>query len=107
MASGADQIVPLVADVGADAVHRLGDLVGGMTRDIFCQGSGKHFASGATRPAGEPLDLLEYLVRNRYRRFHTKSITGSGIVQCRTLLWPIGGPSQTFPRACGVYVMAV
>ena len=75
-----DEGVPLSlgANPLADAIHRLGDFVWSMARNVLHESGAVYLASGSTGAAGEPLDLVEYLIRNRDSGFHTGSITAGG-----------------------------
>jgi len=72
---GSNESVLPVFDALAHAVHRLGYLIGRMACDVFLERGAVHLAPGLARTASEPFDVLEDLVRNRNRSFHTQSIT--------------------------------
>jgi hypothetical protein len=103
VAGGTDEGVGLTMQRGAHTIHRLGHLIGGMTRNILPQCRAEHLASGPSRAAGEPLGLLEHIVWNGDRRFHTRSITAQergskqqSVVGVRQVVRRQGNSTQEF-----------
>ena len=63
--------------VRADAVHGLGHLVRTVPSDVFPESAAEDMTSRLPGPPCQAFRLLEDLVRNRHRCFHTSSITTS------------------------------
>jgi len=74
---GGDEFVFLLADVFQSLIDGGGNLVGRVPGHVFTQSRTEYFASRSLGATGKTLDLLEYLVRDGNRRFHTRSITVS------------------------------
>ena len=64
-----------VADLGECSVHRLGHTIGSVSGHVLREGSAIHLTSGAFHPPCQLFSFLEYVIRNRDRYFHTRSIT--------------------------------
>src|SRR5262249_10709200 len=69
------EIVPFTFDNRAYAVDPLGDLLRGMAHNVFPKGGAEHGAARSLGAPGQSFDLVEYVIGNGYRRFHTMSIT--------------------------------
>ncbi len=63
------------ADVNANAIHRFHHIVGRVACQVFPDRIAKKLAAGPFGAPGQPLRAFEDIVWNRYRCFHTKSIT--------------------------------
>src|SRR5438128_1572220 len=63
--------------LGARPVHRLRDLVRRVARQVLLERIAEEPAARLLGPAGQPLRSLVDLIRDRYRCFHTISITTS------------------------------
>lgn len=63
------------ADLSANPIHRFRHVIGRMTRQILFQSIAKELAAGPFGASSQPFHPFEDVVWNRYRRFHTKSIT--------------------------------
>ena len=68
--------IVFLANLAANAIHRVGDLIVGMACDVFVQRRRIHLTPGALVSLCQSLGALENVVRNGYSRFHTNSITG-------------------------------
>ena len=72
---GRDELVGRRAELGADLIHCLGNLLGGVAGEVLLQGVAEKLAS---RPLGLPGQFFcapKNVVWNRHGRFHTQSIT--------------------------------
>jgi hypothetical protein len=63
------------ADLSANTIHGLRHVVGRVTRQILLQSIAKKLVAGTFGALSQPFGLFEDVVRDRYRCFHTKSIT--------------------------------
>lgn len=63
------------ADVNANAIHRFRHIVGRVACQVFPDRIAKKLAARAFGAPSQPLRAFEDIVWNRYRCFHTKSIT--------------------------------
>ena len=63
------------ADLSANTIHRLRHVVGGVTRQVLFQSIAKKLAAGTFGALSQPFCPFEDVVWDRYRCFHTKSIT--------------------------------
>ena len=63
------------ADLSANTIHRFRHVVGRVTRQVLFQSIAKNLAAGTFGALSQPFRSFEDVVRDRYRSFHTKSIT--------------------------------
>ena len=70
-----NELVGLLPHLVADAVHRLGHVVRTVPSHIFPEGTAEDVASRFPSPPRQAFGLLEDLVGNGDRGFHTNSIT--------------------------------
>jgi hypothetical protein len=69
------ELIDTDTDVNANAIHRFGHVVSRVARQVFLHGIAKKLAAGTFGTPGQPLRPFEDFVWDRYRSFHTKSIT--------------------------------
>jgi len=63
------------AHVGANTIHFIGDVVSRVAGQVLLQRVAEKLAAGSFGPPSQLLRPLEDVVWNRYRGFHTKSMT--------------------------------
>ena len=63
------------ADFGANAIHCLGHVISCVARQVFFRCIAKKLAARTFGASSQPLHIFEDIVRDRYRCFHTKSMT--------------------------------
>jgi len=78
-----NEFVALIADSITDAIDRLGDFIGRVTRDILAERGAEYLASRTFPAPRKSLDLLKNIVRNGHGSLHTGSITGNLMFQLR------------------------
>lgn len=72
------EFVDTGADVSAHAIHRFRHIVRRVARQVFLHRIAKKLAAGTFGAPGQPFRPFEHVVWDRYRSFHTKSITTFG-----------------------------
>ena len=63
------------ADFGANAIHCFGHVISCVARQVFFRCIAKKLAARTFGASSQPLHIFEDIVRDRYRCFHTKSMT--------------------------------
>src|SRR5471030_91055 len=72
---GGDERIALIAHLVAHTIHRFGDFIRSVACHVLSERFAEYAAAGLAAPSRQALRLLEHVVRNRDRRFHTISIT--------------------------------